>query len=53
MDLFQDLSAAEELVFTFHLRLAERDSEVPLGEQLDVKKNANVNVPNLRWCKMR
>jgi hypothetical protein len=38
MHLFQDLSAAEELVFTFHLRLAERDSEVPLGEQLDVKK---------------
>jgi hypothetical protein len=38
MRLFQDLSAAEELVFTFHLRLAKRDSEVPFREQPDVKK---------------
>jgi hypothetical protein len=34
---FKDLSAAEESVFTFRLRLAERDSEMPFGKSLTSK----------------
>ena len=48
---FKDLSAVEELVFTFRLRLAERDSETPFGKSLTSQKAARANVPSLHGAR--